>query len=64
MEHTCVAEEDVQETIKHTSNWKAHGRDLIQNFWYKKLTVIHKTFATCINKLLQHPEDIQEFLTK
>jgi hypothetical protein len=51
MEQTCVTE-DVQEAIKETSNWKAPGRDWIQNFWYKKLTVIHKTFATCINKLL------------
>jgi hypothetical protein len=64
MEQTCVTKEDVQEAIKETSNWKAPGRDLIQNFWYKTLTVIHKTFATCINKLLQHPEDIPEFLTK
>jgi hypothetical protein len=64
MERTCVTEEDVQEAKKETSNWKAPGRDLIQNSWYKKLTVIHKTFATCINKLLQHPEDIPKFLTK
>jgi hypothetical protein len=46
MEQTRVTEEDVQGTIKETSNWKKPGRDLIQNFWYKKLTVIHKTFAT------------------
>jgi hypothetical protein len=64
MEQTRVTEEDVQEAIEHTSNWKAPGTDLIQNSWFKKLTVIHKTFATCINKLLQHPEDTPEFLTK
>jgi hypothetical protein len=64
MEQTCATEEELQEAMKEASNWKAPGRDLIQNWWCKKLTVIHKTLATCINKLLQHPEDTQEILTK
>jgi hypothetical protein len=64
MQQTRVTEEDVQEALKEASNWKAPGQDLIQNFWYKKLTLIHKTLTTCMNKLLQHPEVKLEFLTK
>ena len=34
------------------ANWKAHGPDLVQGFWVKKLTSIHIRLQECLQKCI------------
>jgi hypothetical protein len=43
-------------------NWKAPGRDQIQNFGLKQLTVTHNHIAAIFNKLIEE-DSIPEWLT-
>jgi hypothetical protein len=45
MEYKQITEEEIGNAMKKTSNWKAPGPDKIQNFWWKKFTVVHPFIA-------------------
>ncbi|KAK9739648.1 hypothetical protein QE152_g8827 [Popillia japonica] len=36
MEHAVITNQDVQEALRKTQNWKSPGIDSIHNFWYLK----------------------------
>jgi hypothetical protein len=62
MEWSPVCEKYVTEALRATLNWKAPGRDQIQNFWLKQFTATHKHIAEIFNKLLD-ADQIPEWLT-
>lgn len=63
MNETPITEHDITDTIKKTSNWKSPGPDQIQNYWYKKLPVVHSTIARLVNSALEDPTQMPNFLT-
>lgn len=64
MTDTQVTREDLQYALKNLANWKAPGRDGVQNFWYKNFTNIHIYLAHIINELIQGHITIPNFLTE
>jgi hypothetical protein len=56
MEWNPVREKDVAEALRTTLNWKAHGRDLIENFCFKQLTGTRKHIAGLFNKLIEEDQ--------
>ena len=61
MEWSPICEKDVADALRTTLNWKAPGRDQIQNFWLKQLTATHKNIAKIFNKLIEE-DSILEWL--
>lgn len=59
-----VTTEELTKTIQKTHNWKAPGIDHIHNFWYKKFTSLHKQLTEQINKIIQEPNKMPQFLTQ
>ena len=59
-----VETNDVREATRYLRNWAAPGPDGVQNFWYKKLTVVHPTMAVCFNKALREPRTLPDFATR
>lgn len=55
---------DVKSAINSTHNWKATGIDNIHNYWYKKFTCVHEQLTKQLNDLIEHPEEMPEFLTQ
>ena len=55
---------DVREATRYLRNWAAPGPDGVQNFWYKKLIVVHPTMAVCFNKTLREPRMLPDFTTR
>ena len=53
MEWSPVSEMEVAEALRTTLNWKAFGRDQIENFWPKQLTATYTHLATLFNKLIE-----------
>jgi hypothetical protein len=53
MEWSPICEKDVTEELRTTLNWKANGREQIQNFWLKQLTATHKNIAAIFNTLIK-----------
>lgn len=64
MPAVVVREDDVREATRYLRNWAAPGPDGVQNFWYKKLTVVHPTMAVCFNEVLREPRTLPDFITR
>jgi hypothetical protein len=62
MEWSPICEKDFEEELRTTLNWKAPGRDQIQNFWLKQLSATHKHIAELFNKLIEE-DFIPDWLT-
>lgn len=63
MNPVTVTTDDVRKVISKLANWKAPGKDGIQNFWFKRLTCTHACLASQFNRVLQKPEELPSFLT-
>ncbi|XP_054745905.1 putative mediator of RNA polymerase II transcription subunit 24 [Anastrepha obliqua] len=59
----ALSTEELTNIINKTHNWKCPGIDNVQNFWYKKFTSTHHHLALAINKIIDQPQTLQEFLT-
>ena len=64
MEFETVDENLLKYVINRTHNWKATGTDRIHNYWYKKLTSIHKPLLIHINSFIKSPNTLPQFLTQ
>ncbi len=65
MEHVQgFSKEDLCQTIKNMGNWKSPGVDKIQIYWIKKLTALHSHLAKAVNKILENPMELPEWLTR
>lgn len=62
MECPAISLEDVKLALKNVPNWKAPGRDKIQNYWWKKFTSVHETLARQFQRCLMNPEEVPNFL--
>ncbi|KAL0840474.1 hypothetical protein ABMA28_015720 [Loxostege sticticalis] len=51
-----------QAVISKLHNWKAPGTDKIHNFWYKKLTYTHAFLHNHINKFIQDPQTLPDYV--
>ena len=40
--------EDIRTGVNRMANWKAAGPDLVQGFWFKKLTGLHYRLQKCL----------------
>ena len=40
--------EDIRNGVSKVANWKAAGPDLVQGFWFKKLTGLHSRLQECL----------------
>jgi hypothetical protein len=63
MEYKQITEEEIGNAIKKINNWKAPGPDKIQNFWWKKFTVVHPFIANQFSKIIEDPTQVPSFLT-
>ena len=47
---------DLRVALRKLSNWKAPGRDQVQNFWLKNFTALHPLLVDTLNFLSKEPE--------
>ena len=57
-----LTERDVKNKLASMSNWKGPGPDQVQTFRVKKLTRLHKRLATEMNNVLNHPQNMPNWL--
>ena len=57
-ERVEVTTDEVKRVIGKKRNWSGAGRDKIRNFWWKKLTVLHKHIASVFETLINEERDI------
>ena len=58
-----ITEEDVEQSVKYASNWKAPGNDTIQGFYWKRLTGSRKIITRIFNEWLENPDQIPSEMT-
>jgi hypothetical protein len=63
-EYAEIRTDEVTKIIKASQNWKAQGRDRLQNFWWKQFTTVHPLLARQFTNVIQNPNEIPPFLTK
>ena len=47
-EDISITAEDIRNGVSKMANWKAAGPDLVQGFWFKKLTGLHARLQECL----------------
>jgi len=62
MEFDEITESDITNVTTRLHNWKAAGMDKIHNYWYKKLTSLHKNLAKNITEIILGRQNIPEFI--
>lgn len=62
MEFEEVTESDLTNITARLHNWKSPGIDKIHNFWYKKLTTLHKFIAKNITEIILGKQNIPNFI--
>ena len=55
--------EDIVTVLKRLPNWKAPGVDKLQNFWMKRITSLHDQITRAVNRLLEDPNTIPQWMT-
>ncbi|CAK1579741.1 unnamed protein product [Parnassius mnemosyne] len=62
MEFAEVTETDITHITARLHNWKSPGIDNIHNFWYKKLTSLHKSIAKNLTDIIVGQQNVPEFI--
>jgi hypothetical protein len=62
MTNEAITFEHIRQVIKKLHNWKAPGLDKIQNYWWKNFPCLHQYLALHINRIIQNPELMPDFL--
>ena len=52
-ENIEITLEDIKAGVSKMANWKAAGPDLVQGFWFKKLTGLHTRSQLCLQECIQ-----------
>ena len=47
-EDISITVEDIRNGVSKMANWKVAGPDLVQGFWFKKLTGLHSRSQECL----------------
>ena len=47
-EDISITVQDIRNGVSKITNWKAAGPDLVQGFWFKKLTGLHSRLQECL----------------
>ncbi|XP_075983196.1 uncharacterized protein LOC142981283 [Anticarsia gemmatalis] len=63
MEFDEITQSDIKNITDRLHNWKAPGIDKIHNYWFKKLTSLHKHLATNFTDIVLGKQNIPEFLS-
>jgi hypothetical protein len=64
MTNDSITSEDIERIIKKLHNWKAPGLDKIQNYWWKNFPSLHKPLTIHINRIIQTPELMPDYLNE
>ena len=59
-----ITEETISLICRRLANWKAPGKDQVQNFWIKKLTALHPTLAKMMESIVQNPAITPQWMTE
>ncbi|CAH2107788.1 unnamed protein product [Euphydryas editha] len=62
MEFTEITETDINNITARLHNWKSPGIDKIHNFWYKKLSSLHKIMAKNFTDIIIGKQKIPDFI--
>jgi len=62
MTNESITFEHISQVIKKLHNWKSPGLDKIQNYWWKNFPCLHQHLALHINRIIQNPELMPDFL--
>ncbi|XP_050561144.1 uncharacterized protein LOC126912570 [Spodoptera frugiperda] len=62
MEFIEITESDIANVTARLHNWKSPGIDKVHNFWYKKLTILHKHIAKNLTEIVLGKQRIPEFI--
>ncbi|XP_075990923.1 uncharacterized protein LOC142986349 [Anticarsia gemmatalis] len=57
-----ITELDITNITARLHNWKAPGVDKVHNYWYKKLTTLHKYMAQNLTDIVLGKQEIPEFI--
>ena len=52
-ENIEISLEDIKAGVSKMANWKAAGPDLVQGFWFKKLTGLNSRLQLCLQECIQ-----------
>lgn len=63
MNNINITVEDLKNVLSKLPNWKAPGKDGLQNFWYKRFTSSHTYLAHKIHQIVHDPTLMPDFLT-
>lgn len=58
MEFSEITESDIRNITTKLHNWKSPGIDNIHNYWYKKLTILHKCIAKNLTDIILGHQNI------
>ena len=58
-----ITTEMIKEQVKKILNWKSPGPVVVQGYWLKKLTLLHKRIAKQMDNIICNREDIPEWMT-
>lgn len=64
MEFQNIELAEFRNIVNKTHSWKAPGVDYIQNFWFKKLHILHYKLIDQITDIIKGNTILPEFLTK
>ena len=62
-EDISITVEDIRNGVSKMKNWKAGGLDLVQGFWFKKLTGLHSILQKCLQDCICQ-ENVPEWMAR
>ena len=62
-EDLSITVEDNRNGVSKMKNWKAAGPDLVQGFWFKKLTALHSILQECLQDCICQ-ENVPEWMAR
>lgn len=64
MPNSQMTPADLSGVLSRLPNWKAPGRDKVQNFWIKKFSSTHPFISREFNSILRQPSRCPKFFTQ
>ena len=62
-ERVSISVEKIRKQCRKIPNWKAPGRDGVQEYWVKNLSSLHERVFSQMNRILMEEDDLPEWMT-